>query len=130
MDLVDTNVLSELSRNRPEPKVIAWVGQRSEVAVSVVTVEEIHFGLRARPNPRVLGWFTAFLAEYCEVLPVTAEIARVAGEMRGGFKARGIARTQADMLIAASARVNRLKLATRNERDFAGCGILVVNPFE
>ena len=130
MDLVDTNVLSELSRNRPDPKVIAWVGQRSEVAVSVVTVEEIHFGLRARPSPRVMAWFTAFLAEYCEVLPVTEEIARVAGEMRGGFKARGIARVQADMLIAATARVNRLKLATRNVRDFAGSGILVVNPFE
>ena len=77
-----------------------------------------------------MGWFTAFLAEYCEVLPVTEEIARVAGEMRGGFKARGIARVQADILIAATARVNRLKLATRNVRDFAGSGILVVNPFE
>ena len=50
--------------------------------------------------------------------------------MRGGLKARGIARTQADMLIAATARVNRLKLATRNERDFAGCEVPVVNPFK
>jgi predicted nucleic acid-binding protein len=77
-----------------------------------------------------MGWFTAFLAEYCRVLPVTEEVARVAGEMRGGLKARGIARTQADMLIAATARVNRLKLATRNERDFAGCEVPVVNPFK
>ena len=91
--------------------------------------DALHFGLLARPNPRVLRWFTAFLTEYCEVLPVTEEIARVAGEMRGGFKTRGIARTQADMLIAATARVNRLKLATRNERDFTGCDIPVINPF-
>jgi predicted nucleic acid-binding protein len=130
MDLLDTNVLSELSRRRPDPGLVAWAGQRSELAVSVVTVEEIYFGLLARSNPRVMGWFTAFLTDYCKVLPVTQEIARIAGEMRGGFKARGITRTQADMLIAATARVNRMKLVTGNERDFAGCDIAVVNPFK
>ena len=130
MDLVDTNILSELSRPRPDPQVLAWLGERTEIALSVVTVEEIHFGLLARPKARVMAWFNAFLKDYCRVLPVTEEIARMAGEMRGGFSARGIARTQADMLIAATARVNRLKLATRNERDFTGCGIPVVNPFD
>lgn len=130
MDLFDTNVLSELSRARPDPRVVAWAGQRSELAVSVITVEEIHFGLLARSNPRVMNWFTSFLADYCRVLPVTEEIARVAGEWRGAFKARGISRTQADMLIAATASVNRIRLVTRSERDFAGCDIPVVNPFK
>jgi len=130
MDLLDTNVLSELSRGRPDPRVIAWVGDRTELAVSVVTVEEIHFGLFARPNPRVLAWFSSFLGEYCHVLPVTPEIARVAGGMRGEFKIPGVTRTQADMLIAGTAHVHRMKLVTRNERDFAGCGITVVNPFK
>ncbi|HQZ16831.1 MAG TPA: type II toxin-antitoxin system VapC family toxin [Vicinamibacteria bacterium] len=130
MDLLDTNVLSELSRNRPDPGVVAWAGDRTELAISVVTVEEVYFGLSSRPNPRVMGWFKSFLAEHCRVLPVTAEVARVAGELRGAFKARGVARTQADMLIAATARVNQMKLVTRNERDFAGCGITVVNPFK
>lgn len=130
MDLLDTNVLSELSRNRPDPGVLAWAGDRTELAISVVTVEEVYFGLSSRPNPRVMGWFKSFLAEHCRVLAVTAEVARVAGELRGVFKARGVARTQADMLIAATARVNQMKLVTRNERDFAGCGITVVNPFK
>ncbi len=102
MDLLDTSVLSELSRNRPDPGVVAWAGDRTELAISVVTVEEVYFGLSSRPNPRVMGWFNSFLAEHCRVLPVTAEVARVAGELRGAFKARGVARTQADMLIAAT----------------------------
>lgn len=41
MDLRDPNVLSELSRRRSDPRVVAWAGRRSELAVSVVTVEEI-----------------------------------------------------------------------------------------
>lgn len=129
MDLLDTNVLSELSRPRPDPAVVAWAGHRTEVAISVITVEEVYFGLSSRPNPRVMGWFTSFLAEHCRVLPLTDEVARIAGQLRGAFKTRGVARTQADMLIAATARVNQMKLVTRNERDFAGCGITVVNPF-
>ena len=130
MDLADTNVLSELSRQRPNLRVVAWAGERTELGISVVTVEEIHFGLRARPNPRVFAWFASFLAEHCRLLPVTAEVARIGGEMRGRFRARGIVRTQADMLIAATARLNQMTLVTRNVRDFEGCGIAVVNPFE
>jgi len=60
MDLIDTNVLSELSRQRPDGRVLAWVGDRTELAASVVTVEEIQFGLFARPNPRLVAWFGSF----------------------------------------------------------------------
>ncbi len=129
MDLLDTNVLSELSRRRPNRDVLAWIGERREIAISAVTLEEIHFGLSARPNPRVLALFTAFVAEHCHALPVTAEIARVAGEMRGRLRSRGAQRSQADMLIAATALVHQLSLATRNVRDFAGCGVTLINPF-
>lgn len=130
MDLLDTNVLSELSRPRPNRSVLAWIGGQTEIAVSAVTIEEIHFGLSARPNPRVQALFAAFVAEHCLVLPITEEIARVAGEMRGRFRSRGTQRSQADMLIAATAHVQQVKLVSRNERDFVGCGITVVNPFK
>ena len=61
--------------------------------------------------------------------PVTIEIARCSGALRRGFAARGQQRTQADMLIAATAQVNQLTLVTRNVRDFEDCGVTLLDPF-
>jgi len=60
---------------------------------------------------------------------VNANIAKRAGLLRGQLKAKGFARTQADMLIAATAQEHVLTLVTANSRDFEGCAISVLNPF-
>lgn len=127
--LVDTNVLSELARSRPDRGVLAWAADVSSIAVSAITVEEIAYGLSWRANPRVEGWFAEFFASRCDVLPVTEPVARRAGWLRGQLRGQGESRTQADMLIAGTAQLFGLVLVTRNERDFAGCGIPVLNPF-
>ena len=62
--------------------------------------------------------------------PITASIARRCAHLRGEFRRAGKQRTQADMLIAATAIEHNLALATRNIKDFAGAGIALVNPFE
>lgn len=64
------------------------------------------------------------------ILKVDAEIAHRAGVMRGSFAQRGIVRDQPDMLIAATAQAHGLTLVTRNSKDFEGCGISLLNPFE
>jgi toxin FitB len=128
--LVDTNVLSELARRRPQARVVSWARSVTTVALSVVTIEEVFFGLAWKPNPRIRVWFESFLAEHCRVHPLTEDIARIAGELRGRLAARGAVRTQADMLIAATAQAHHLTLVTRNTRDFEGCGIGLFNPFE
>ena len=127
--LVDTNVLSELARPRPDPRVVDWAGGLSTMMLSVVTVEEIFFGLSAKRNPRIERWFEDFLDSDCRILEVTTPIARHAGVLRGQLARRGRPRAQADMLIAATAALHGLTLATRNERDFQDCGVTVVNPF-
>jgi predicted nucleic acid-binding protein len=127
--LADTNVLSELARREPDPGVARWASGVVRVHLSVVTVEELCFGLAWKPLPRVDTWLGDFLAHDCEILPVTAPIARRAGELRGRHRARGSSRHQADMLIAATASVHGLTLVTRNHRDFDGCGIAVLDPF-
>lgn len=127
--LADTNVLSELARLRPHPGVLEWAANVPRVAISVVTVEEVHFGLSWKPNERLRGWFDRFFADSCDIVDVTDAIAAEAGTIRGTLQARGLPRSPSDMLIAATARVHGLTLVTRNVRDFAACGIDVFNPF-
>jgi predicted nucleic acid-binding protein len=127
--LTDTNVLSELVRPRPNSGVLAWAAGMERISLSVVTLEEIMFGLAWKPNPKVQEWFGRFFAKACEVVPITQPIAERAGAMRGELRAKGITRSQADILIAATAQVLGLTLVTRNVRDFEGCRIDLLNPF-
>jgi predicted nucleic acid-binding protein len=129
-ELVDTNVLSELSRRRPHPAVLAWAATARRVALSVITVEEVAFGLARHPIGRVGIWFDRFLERHCVVLDVTRPIAALAGTLRGQLAAGGRVRTQADMLIGATAAHHGLTLVTRNVRDFDGCGVQVFDPFK
>ncbi len=129
MFLLDTNIISELARPNPNQNVIAWSAQVSEIAISAIAVEEIFYGLAWKPNSRIQAWFETFLDSNCLILPVTPAIAKLAGKMRGELQSQGKPRSQADMIIAATAQIHQLTLVTRNIRDFEGCGIVLVNPF-
>jgi predicted nucleic acid-binding protein len=127
--LVDTNVVSELMRARPSPRVLAWAEEQDAMTLSVVTLEEILVGLAHRPSLRMSRWFDDFVAARCELLSITPSIARRAGLLRGGLLRDGKSRTQADTFIAATAIEHNLALATRNLKDFEGCGVPLLNPF-
>jgi predicted nucleic acid-binding protein len=129
MELCDTNVLSELVRPIPDAGVLDWANGVHTIAISVVTVEEIACGLAWRPNERVEKAIWDLIDERCRILDITSDIANRAGRLRGDLRRRGIARTQADMLIAATALGHRLPVVTRNVRDFEGLGIALLNPF-
>lgn len=127
--LCDTNIISELARPQPNKGVWTWASQHQSIQLSTITVDELYFGLAWKPNPRIHLWLESFLADHCTVLPVTTEIAQFSGEIRGNLQAQGQTRTQADMLIAATAVIHDLTLVTRNVRDFEACGVKVLNPF-
>ena len=132
MQLADTNIVSELMRKRPDAGALAWREMMdatyARITISAMTVDEIMYGLSRKQDTGLLAWFDGFLGRN-EVLPVTQSIAYRAGEMRASFARRGVVRSQADMLIAATAQVHALTLVTRNVRDFDGCGIGLLNPF-
>jgi predicted nucleic acid-binding protein len=132
MQLVDTNILSELMCQQPNTGVLLWLEERQRVTthikISAITVDEVIQGLAFSRSIHLQRWFDAFLSRN-EVLPITADIARRAGELRALLQAQGKPRPQADMLIAATAQIHDLTVVTRNVHDFEGCGVGVLNPF-
>lgn len=126
--LVDTNVLSELARPRPTPAVLDWAARLERYALSVVTLEELRFGVLARRSPRLTRWLDALLAD-AAILDISRPVAERAAQFRATRQRAGRPVSQADMLIAATAAVHEVPLATRNARDFEGLAIEIVNPF-
>ena len=126
--LLDTNIVSELTRRQPNSAVLIWAESAACHTISAITVEELWFGIARKPDARLTAWIAHYLERH-EALPLTPEIAERAGRLRGDFSLKGITRSQADMLIAASAQAHNLTLVTRNVRDFEGCGIALLDPF-
>jgi len=130
--LVDTNVLSELARPHPNARVMEWLGAQSHIHMSVVTIEELAFGVaRARggARKRLRSWLDALIAARPTLLDVTPAVARASGELRAARESRGRRVAMADMLIAATALTHGLTLVTRNLRDFEACGVMLLDPF-
>jgi predicted nucleic acid-binding protein len=138
MILLDTNVVSEVMKTRPEEAVVAWLnGQGSEkLHVSAITIGEIAYGLRVLPDGKrrsgLRERFERFVALAFDqrVLAYDESAARIYGELMGDRKELGLPMSVPDGQIAAIARLNHLAVATRNVFDFEHCGIDVLNPFE
>lgn len=83
-----------------------------------------------QPNPARLALINGVFEHLHAVYPIKEAISKRAVILRGQFQAQGITRCAPDMLIAATAREHQLVLATRNTRDFLGCAVQLLNPFE
>jgi predicted nucleic acid-binding protein len=132
--LLDTNVISEARRKRPDANVEAWLTTvpEAELYVSVLVVGEIRQGierLRHRDRSQAVvfeTWLSTLVDSYADrIVPVTAEAAEEWGRMNFTDPLPVI-----DGLMAATAKVRGWTFVTRNVADLAGCGAPLLNPFE
>jgi len=135
--ILDTNVISELLRPSPEPKVESWFAaqHRTEIYLTTISEAELRYGVAIRDK----GKRRKALEEAIEIilqedfrgriLPFDSLAAKAYAVIAAERRTAGRAIDTADCQIAAIGRTRKAIIATRNEKDFAGCGITVINPW-
>jgi len=137
MIVLDTNVLSELIRPIPEPKVVAWLeAQTMDVLfTTAISRGEMLYGAHVLPAGRrraellleIEAIFSTDMAD--RVLPYDSDAADAHAMIAAQRRALGRSTSVADMMIAGIVRSLGATLATRNIRDFEDCGIALIDPW-
>ncbi len=130
--LLDTNVVSELRKPRPHGGVVAWLNHQAEeqLFLSAVTLGELQAGVERtrRQNPakasEIESWLDQLSTSY-QILAMDVPCFREWGRIMDGKPDQLLE----DAMIAATARVHHLIVATRNEGDFRQLRVQMVNPF-
>ncbi|MEZ2143126.1 type II toxin-antitoxin system VapC family toxin [Bradyrhizobium sp. DN5] len=139
MYLIDTNVISAVSPNRPTPQaLVEWMdAQSASIFLSVVTIAEIEDGIAklrrekaARRSKDLAQWLDTVLHLYGDrILAFDTAAARLAGALSDRARGQGHAPGFADIIIAATARQHALTILSRNVRHFEPLGVPVLDPF-
>jgi predicted nucleic acid-binding protein len=132
--LIDTNVISEGRRKRPDPRVMAFMRllEGRDAFISVLALGELRKGLELtrrrdrRAAARLERWVDGVATEYADrTLSVDRDVAEVWGRLEAVRP-----RSTVDALIAATALVHGLCVVTRNVDDFADIEVPLINPWE
>jgi predicted nucleic acid-binding protein len=140
MILLDTNVISEALRPSPSPRVVAWLNTHfADAAISSVTIFELEAGVGLLVPGRRRDVLESAIARSIRrfagrVYAFDVAAARAAARLLGEARSRGLGLHQipnklADLQIAGIAAAYGLGLATRNVGDFAGLGLVLVDPW-
>jgi toxin FitB len=136
--LIDTNIPSELTRPKPDLRVSNWVEAQDNASLhlSVVSVGELRKGFALLPPSKrrlqLEEWFEQYLLPLFadRILPVTQSVSNRWGVLGAECQLRGTPLGTADGMIAATAIEHDLTIVTRNAKDFAGLGVVLLNPWD
>jgi hypothetical protein len=135
--LLDTNILSELRKRKPEPKVVRFIAMQplDGFFVSTVTFAEIRFGIELVPDPvrraELNEWLTHKVRPMFEgrVLPISEDVMFTWRVLVEDGRKAGHTFSQPDLIIAATALHHGLTVATRDTADYALTPVSVFNPW-
>lgn len=137
MILLDTNVLSECLRPQPDVDVLRWLSQqpRGSLFTATVVEGELLYGARLLPEgARRTTLLHALQAIFNDdfagrVMSFDRDAANAYAQLASARRTAGKPISQFDAMIAAIALTRGAALATRNTKDFADCGIVLINPW-
>ena len=137
MIVLDTNVISELMKAKPEPAVFAWVSRQppEDLFISTISMAEILYGIELLPKGKrrdglLLEAEATFARHFAaRILAFDEHAARVFGSIVAARRIRGRPIGIADGQIAAIVRCHQASLATRDTGDFEGSGVQLINPW-
>ena len=137
MIVLDTNVLSEPLKTRPDPKVLAWLdAQAAETLyMSTISYAELRFGVLKMPDGKRRNDLAAQIERAMELfkdrmLEFNVKAAEQLAQIGARCKEIGKPATAPDAYIAAIAAANGFTVATRNVDHFKHTGVRVINPWE
>ena len=136
MILVETNVLSELTKPKPEDRVVTWLEvNEPALAVPTIALAELRYGIARLPRSRRRSSLLRFWRATCDqfrgrIFSFDERAAETYGEVAAAAERAGRRLNVQDGQIAAIALVHRMQVATRNAGHFEATGAVVVNPWE
>ena len=135
--LLDTNVISELTKQLPDPGVVEFLSKHEELRLSTIVMHELESGLQLLPqgNRRyslqiTLSEFIAEMEQRGHIIPLGRQEAELAARLWSQARRSGRVLHLGDALIAGTAKTHGLSIATRNTEGFAGLDVKVTNPWE
>jgi toxin FitB len=138
MLVLDTNVISEALREKPDPAILAWLDAQPPASLftTTITLAEIKYGIAIMPaGKRKSALLTAATLMFEDdfqgrVLPFDSDAAEAYAAIGAERRLAGQPIDEPDCQIAAITQSRGGRLATRNVSDFANCGIDIVNPWD